>query len=556
MSLYPISVPSKRLAASITSAATSFRVNNILGWDGVALAAGDFGTVHYVVFRNAAGTLMEIMQIDPSTIASGSITINLRGLDFEGNISEVTANKLSWLANETIVEFGSHPPQLFRQSYVDLFTAQTVAGVKTFSSSPIVPTPTGNTDAANKAYVDGVAVAGASNANTTTKGIVEEATQAEVDARTTTGGTGAKLFAPLDKIRASLYHDYAADAGANDTYAVTITPAPTAYTTGMVVEFKANTANTGACTLNVNSLGVKSLKVNKDLDPQDGYIKAGAIVLAVYDGTNFQIQSVAGKPSVSQSGEEIYAASSSGNDTYAITLSPAPAAYVTGMAIWVKADVGNTGAATLNVNSLGAKTIKKSVSSDLVTGDIVASEVFLVVYDGTNFQLQSPSATPPTVLSLVPEPASGSVGTGTINNAVNTTGTVQSIVVPVRIVVNAITINVTAVGTTGTLGLGIFSADGQTRLISVTTASISGTGLVSTAVSAVTLEPGMYWFVVVPIGTAGITLTSWSSIALVSATGKTTLNGTYSVTASTMPSTLTLSSIAGGGGGNACRLDN
>jgi len=38
--------------------------------------------------------------------------------------------------------------------YVDLTDAQTVAGVKTFSSSPAVPAPQNPTDAANKAYVD------------------------------------------------------------------------------------------------------------------------------------------------------------------------------------------------------------------------------------------------------------------------------------------------------------------------------------------------------------------------------------------------------------------
>ena len=38
--------------------------------------------------------------------------------------------------------------------YTDLTSAQTVAGVKTFSSSPIVPTPANGTDASNKAYTD------------------------------------------------------------------------------------------------------------------------------------------------------------------------------------------------------------------------------------------------------------------------------------------------------------------------------------------------------------------------------------------------------------------
>lgn len=37
---------------------------------------------------------------------------------------------------------------------VKLTGAQTVAGVKTFSSSPVVPTPSGGTDASNKAYAD------------------------------------------------------------------------------------------------------------------------------------------------------------------------------------------------------------------------------------------------------------------------------------------------------------------------------------------------------------------------------------------------------------------
>ena len=42
--------------------------------------------------------------------------------------------------------------------------------------------------------IDSIVAAGASNANTTTRGIVEEATAAEIDAGTQTGSTGAELF--------------------------------------------------------------------------------------------------------------------------------------------------------------------------------------------------------------------------------------------------------------------------------------------------------------------------------------------------------------------------
>jgi hypothetical protein len=47
--------------------------------------------------------------------------------------------------------------------YIRLTADQTIAGVKTFSSSPIVPTPTTTTQAANKGYVDGVALAAVAN---------------------------------------------------------------------------------------------------------------------------------------------------------------------------------------------------------------------------------------------------------------------------------------------------------------------------------------------------------------------------------------------------------
>lgn len=50
------------------------------------------------------------------------------------------------------------------------------------------------------------------------------------------------------------------DAGGDDAYVVTLTPSPSAYVDGMEILLKANTANTGACSVNVNALGVKNIK--------------------------------------------------------------------------------------------------------------------------------------------------------------------------------------------------------------------------------------------------------------------------------------------------------
>jgi hypothetical protein len=84
---------------------------------------------------------------------------------------------------------------------------------------------------------------------------------------------------------------YAADSGSSDTYAITLAPAPTAYTAGMVVHFKANTINTGVATLNVNGLGAKTIVKSYNLPLVNGDIKANQIVSVIYDGTNFQLLS-------------------------------------------------------------------------------------------------------------------------------------------------------------------------------------------------------------------------------------------------------------------------
>jgi len=83
-----------------------------------------------------------------------------------------------------------------------------------------------------------------------------------------------------------------------------------------------------------------------------------------------------------------YAADSVGSDSYAITLQSAFGAYYEGMEVTFKAGTANTGACTLNVNGLGAKTIKKNYNEDLATGDILANQLLTVQYDGTNFQIK------------------------------------------------------------------------------------------------------------------------------------------------------------------------
>lgn len=121
--------------------------------------------------------------------------------------------------------------------------------------------------------------------------IAAHSQNADVEARITAG-----TLLEYEKISNLHGMDFAADDQTSDAYVVTLAPAPTAYFTGMVVKFKANTLNTGACTLNVNSLGAKTLKKNYNSDLVTGDILAGQIVIAIYDGTNFQVLSVGSVP--------------------------------------------------------------------------------------------------------------------------------------------------------------------------------------------------------------------------------------------------------------------
>ena len=74
-------------------------------------------------------------------------------------------------------------------------------------------------------------------------------------------------------------------------------------------------------------------------------------------------------------------------NTYVVTLDPPTISLTAGMMIYFMATNPNTGASTVAVDGLTATTIKKSVSTDLVSGDILDNQIICCVYDGTNFQL-------------------------------------------------------------------------------------------------------------------------------------------------------------------------
>lgn len=94
-----------------------------------------------------------------------------------------------------------------------------------------------------------------------------------------------------------------------------------------------------------------------------------------------------------QDGGVVYAAVT-GTDTYAATLAPAITAYVNGGVFIGKFANANTGAATLNLNAVGATAIRKHHDVALASGDIEANSIVVLVYNSTIpcFEIVGPDA--------------------------------------------------------------------------------------------------------------------------------------------------------------------
>jgi len=224
---------------------------------------------------------------------------------------------------------------------------------------------------------------------------------------------------------------FSGTAAGTDTYTISFTPAVTSYASGQRFFVIFTNANTGASTINVNGLGAKALTKNGSVALASGDIAAGQAYVISYDGTRFQILgkisaggggtvataaelntgtdnikyasplALEGSKYTNQSGSKIYA-TAAGTNTYTATLTPAIIAYTTGLVVNILFTDASTAAATLNLNGLGAKAIKRNGSKATKSGDILAGQCFSLMYDGTDFQMLGRVTTDwsPTALSL------------------------------------------------------------------------------------------------------------------------------------------------------------
>jgi len=193
---------------------------------------------------------------------------------------------------------------------------------------------------------------------------------------------------------------YAADSGAANAYLIALPTTLTAYTAGLTVWMKASAANTGASTINVDSVGVKSIKQHDGSALEADDIASGAIVNLSYDGTNFLMVGVHGSDVTAAATSATAAATSATN---AATSATAAATSATNAA------TSATNAATSETNAAASAAALPTISG----GDAEKYLAINAAEDGYDFE------TPATAFANMKQAATTSA-TGVIEIATGT----------------------------------------------------------------------------------------------------------------------------------------
>lgn len=147
----------------------------------------------------------------------------------------------------------------------------------------------------------------------------------------------------------------------------------------------------GLSSVNIDSDGVTVISTNTiNFLPSTGFswTIAGPSSATVQGVPDTAI--LATKASI-QTGEPLFCdTNSNSGTTYACSMVPTLSGYTTGQVFNVAIDSTSTGAATLNIDSLGADSLLKSDGSAIASGDLVAGTLIQVWHDGTDFRLVDP----------------------------------------------------------------------------------------------------------------------------------------------------------------------
>jgi hypothetical protein len=181
----------------------------------------------------------------------------------------------------------------------------------------------------------------------------------------------------------------------NNALVASVSPAPTQLVPGLSVKIKVIGTNSGPATLNLNNLGGVSIHRANGAALQPGDLTANMVVGLSYDGAAFQVENFGGFTSVTTNNNTYtinipYATDSSVTaNSVVAAFAPAITSLSAGTTVEVRIANTNTGPTTITVNALPPVPITDSAAQPLRQNTLVAGEVALLIFDGTNFQLLS-----------------------------------------------------------------------------------------------------------------------------------------------------------------------
>jgi len=395
--------------------ATSITLKSMTDIDGNALSmSGTFGTIGFGTLEPGNGTLEEQISFTGLTNnANGTVTLTgVSSVTFTSPYTKTSGLLKTHAGSTTFVISNT-------SGFYDELTSkdddETINGLWTFTQAPrmsAASTPTVSVELVPKSYVDSVAGGIATTNQTLIGGTAgENLTIGRAVYQSTSDGkwylTSGSTAATADGVLLGIAQ---ATVSANAAVNICISGYDgnqSGLTQGSVY-YLANTSGTiasSAGTISVvlgQALSTTSLIISQRFTQVPTALEKAQIPTAgqknALPGNDTTIAVGTTNKYVTQTGlqnsAEQYAVATGAGTAYLVTLSPTPTAYAAGLTVRFKSPAANIGTTpTLNVNGLGAKNIVKlNGSTSPAVSDIANGQVITVTYDGTNFQMESPSA--------------------------------------------------------------------------------------------------------------------------------------------------------------------
>lgn len=327
-------------------------------------------------FQTLDKTAVGLSNVDNTSDATknaASVTLTNKSISGSANtISNIANSSLLYSVitiGSTIIPLGS--------------TATTLGGLSGLTSTVFTGNLTGNASGTASTITGNISESQVTNLVTDLAG--KQATLVSGTNIKTVGGTSllGSGDVPIPSADSSIYQTkYRSDTARNNTYNA-ISLKLNIADTGSMLSTYYDYRDTGRSSANVVTGGTLN-KVRDSLNNLNSsnvkYADTSAMLTNYFNATRLASSSY-----LDQSGSKIYGTTTSSINAYSLTLTPALTAYAAGQMFNVKFNSANISAATLNINSLGAKSLVKYTSTPLVANDIVTNIQYQVLYDGTNF---------------------------------------------------------------------------------------------------------------------------------------------------------------------------